>query len=64
MKNFRKASLAAIAAFALGAGFSASSFAEYCPGCMKAFRACVAATGDIETCYFEYERCIYRTGCG
>ena len=64
MKTFRKAGLAAFAAFVLGAGFSASSYAEYCPVCMSAFRACYAATGDVDACYFEYERCMYRTGCG
>jgi hypothetical protein len=64
MKRLRYAALTAAAAFMLGAGFSASAYnAESCRLCATAFRACVAATGDIDECYFQYERCIYRNGC-
>jgi hypothetical protein len=64
MKRLRHLALGAAATFMLGVGFSASAYnAESCRLCANAFRACVAATGDIDECYFQYERCIYRNGC-
>ncbi len=64
MKTLRRLSLLAAAAFMLGAGFSASAYnAESCRLCLTAYRACVKATGDVDECYFQYERCIYSNGC-
>ncbi|MCC7248596.1 MAG: hypothetical protein IT473_08230 [Lysobacter sp.] len=64
MKKLRNFLLVTIAAFALGAGFSASAYnAESCYLCTRAFRACIVATGDIDECYFRYEQCLHRNGC-
>lgn len=64
MKRLRYAALFAAAAFMLGTGFSASAYnAESCRLCMAAYDACLDANGNVEYCYFQYERCIYRNGC-